>query len=197
MTMVDQHTPGTKQRLVSAMTDGLQRRGLHGTGISDVLREAGAPKGVLYHHFPDGKTGLALASIDESIAIITGWLDLALEKYPDPLEAIERWVRAASRRLSETDFEAGCPLATIALETTAADVEVRTALAAAFAQLRARMTEALASAGTPHAEGLAVLIVATYEGGLLQARVANSVVPLQLATDTLGALIRAQRAAAA
>ncbi len=70
--MVDQHTPGTKQRLVSAMTDGLQRRGLHGTGISDVLREAGAPKGVLYHHFPDGKTGLALASIDESIAIITG-----------------------------------------------------------------------------------------------------------------------------
>ena len=165
MTMVDQHTPGTKQRLVSAMTDGLQRRGLHGTGISDVLREARAPKGVLYHHFPDGKTGLALASIDESIAIITGWLDLALEKYPDPLEAIERWVRAASRRLSETDFEAGCPLATIALETTAADVEVRTALAGAFAQLRARMTEALASAGTPHAEGLAVLIVATYEGG--------------------------------
>ena len=79
----------------------------------------------------------------------------------------------------------------------AADVEVRTALAGAFAQLRARMTEALASAGTPHAEGLAVLIVATYEGGLLQARVANSVLPLQLATDTLGALIRAQPAAAA
>ncbi len=185
--------PGTKQRLVAAMTDGLQRRGLHGTGLSDVLRDAGAPKGVLYHHFPDGKTGLALASIEESIATITGWLDVALEKYPDPLEAIERWVRAASRRLGETDFEGGCPLATIALETTADDVEVRAALASAFATLRARMAAALASAGTPHADGLAMLIVAAYEGGLLQSRVANSVEPLQLASETLGSLIRAQR----
>ena len=184
---------GTKQRLVAAMTDGLQRRGLHGTGLSEVLRDAGAPKGVLYHHFPDGKTGLALASIDESIETITGWLDVALAKYPDPLEAIERWVRAAARRLGETDFEAGCPLATIALETTAGDVEVRAALATAFETLRARMAQALASAGTPNADGLAMLIVAAYEGGLLQSRVANSVEPLQLASETLGSLIRAQR----
>jgi TetR/AcrR family transcriptional repressor of lmrAB and yxaGH operons len=195
--MTDDATPGTKQRLVSAMTNGLQRRGLHGTGISEVLRDAAAPKGVLYYHFPGGKTGLALASIEESIAIITGWLDLALAKYPDPLEAIERWVRAASRRLGETDFEAGCALATIALETTAADVEVRAALAEAFARLRERMTDALAAASTPNPEGLAMLIVATYEGGLLQSRVANSVAPLQLASDTLGTLIRASRSAPA
>lgn len=179
------------------MTEGLQRHGLHGTGLSEVLREAGAPKGVLYHHFPDGKTGLAIASIEESILTITGWLDVALEKYPDPLEAIERWVRAASRRLGETDFEYGCPLATISLESTSADVEVRAALARAFATLRARIADALAAAGTPHAEGMAVLIVATYEGGLLQARVANSTAPLQLASDTLGVLIRAQRGVAA
>jgi TetR/AcrR family transcriptional repressor of lmrAB and yxaGH operons len=186
--------PGTKQRLISAMSVGLQRHGLHATGINDVLRRAGAPRGVLYHHFPDGKTALAVASIEESIAEITGWLDFALEKYPDPLEAIERWVRAASRRLSESDFEAGCPLATIALETTSDDTEVRNALAAAFAELRARMSQALTNAGVANSEGLATLIVAAYEGGLLQARVANSVVPLQLASEMLGTLIRAWRA---
>lgn len=191
--MNDTTTPGTKQRLVAAMSAGMQRRGLHATGINDVLREAGAPRGVLYHHFPAGKTALAVASIDESIAQITGWLDVALEKYPDPLEAIERWVRAASRRLSESDFEAGCPLATIALETTSDDTEVRAALAAAFAELRARMSRALADASVANAEALATLIVASYEGGLLQARVANSVEPLHLASEMLGTLIRAWR----
>jgi TetR/AcrR family transcriptional repressor of lmrAB and yxaGH operons len=179
------------------MTDGMQRHGLHGTGLSEVLRDAGAPKGVLYHHFPEGKTGLAVASIDASIDQISTWLDVAFAKYPDPLEAIERWVRAASRRLSETDFDAGCPLATVALETTAADVEVRGALGTAFADLRGRIAAALDAQGFAGAAGMAALIVATYEGALLQARVDNSIEPLRLSSEALMGLLRAQRGLAA
>jgi TetR/AcrR family transcriptional repressor of lmrAB and yxaGH operons len=181
------------------MSEGLQRRGLHGTGLTEVLREAHAPKGVLYHHFPDGKTELAVAAISSSVAIITAWLDSALAKYPDPLEAIERWVAKASRGLLESDFEAGCPLATVALETTASDVAVRSTLAEAFASMRARIEDALVRTGTPASEatGLATLIVATYEGGLLQARVANDARPLLTATESLVTLIRMHRGAAA
>jgi TetR/AcrR family transcriptional repressor of lmrAB and yxaGH operons len=179
------------------MTDGMQRHGLHGTGLSEVLRDAGAPKGVLYHHFPEGKTGLAVASIHASIDQISTWLDVAFAKYPDPLEAIERWVRAASRRLSETDFDAGCPLATVALETTAADVEVRGALGTAFADLRGRIAAALDAQGFAGAAGMAALIVATYEGALLQARVDNSIEPLRLSSEALMGLLRAQRGLAA
>jgi TetR/AcrR family transcriptional repressor of lmrAB and yxaGH operons len=177
------------------MSEGLQRRGLHGTGLNQVLREAHAPKGVLYHHFPEGKTELAVAAIGASVAIITAWLDSALAKYPDPLDAIERWVAKASRGLVESDFEAGCPLATVALETTADDVAVRSTLAEAFA----RIEEALVRTGTAPSEaaGLATLIVATYEGGLLQARVANRAQPLLAATDSLITLIRMCRRSAA
>ena len=39
------------------------------------------------------------------------------------------------------------------------------------------------------AQGLAALIVAAYEGGLLQSRVAHSAEPMQRATDTLLALL--------
>ena len=57
--------PGTRDRLIAAMTDALRRRGFHGVGVSDILQQAGAPKGVLYHHFPGGKAELAVAAIDQ------------------------------------------------------------------------------------------------------------------------------------
>lgn len=186
----------TRQRLIDSMAHGMRRHGLHGTGLSEVLREAGAPKGVLYHHFPTGKTALAVAAIEASSVEIVGWLESVLAKYPDPLDAIEHWVRGASRLLSDSNYEAGCALATVALETTTDDREVRAALADAFATLRERIAQALAASGTANAPGLAALIVATYEGGLLQTRVANRGDIMTLASETLISLVRAQRGAA-
>jgi TetR/AcrR family transcriptional regulator, lmrAB and yxaGH operons repressor len=186
----------TRDRLVSTMSASMQRHGLHGTGISEVLRDASAPKGVLYHHFPRGKTELALAAIDASTATAESWLDVAFSKHPDPLEAVERWLAAASRRLEASAFEAGCPLATIALETTSADVEVRARLAENFERLRNRIDAALVAGGIQEqdAKGLATLIIAAYEGGLLQARIAGSTKFLVQTSDTLLSLVRARRA---
>ena len=62
-------TTPTRTRLITAMADALQRRGLHGVGLNEILRDAQAPKGVLYHHFPGGKTELAVAAIQ---AIVGG-----------------------------------------------------------------------------------------------------------------------------
>jgi len=37
-----------------------QERGFHGVGLNEILAASGLPKGSLYHHFPNGKSGLAL-----------------------------------------------------------------------------------------------------------------------------------------
>ena len=187
-------TPGTRERLIAAMTDALRRRGLHGIGLTELLAQAGAPKGVLYHHFPGGKVELAAAAIDDVVARMLRGLDTLLATTPDPIEATRRWMAGATARLSDTGFESGCPLATVALETTPDDRLLRSALDAAFARLRERIARALEQAGEPHesAQGIAALIVATYEGGLLQARVAQSTAPIAQATQTLLRLL-AQR----
>ena len=52
----------TRERLIAAMSDLLERRGFHGVGLSELLAQAQAPKGVLYHHFPGGKTALMKAA---------------------------------------------------------------------------------------------------------------------------------------
>ena len=188
--------PGTRERLIAAMVDALRRRGLHGIGLTELLAQAGAPKGVLYHHFPGGKTELAVAAIDDVVARMLGWLDGLLARNTDPVEAARQWMQGATLRLSSTGFHAGFPLATVALESTPEDHALREALARAFATLRERIALALEAAGEPpeSARGVAALIVATYEGGLLQARVAQSTEPIQQATHTLLTLLAARAA---
>jgi len=189
--------PTTRERLIAAMTDALRRRGLHGIGLTELLAQAGAPKGVLYHHFPGGKSELAVAAIDDVVARMLGGLDALLANTPDPIEATRRWMLGATARLGDSGFESGCPLATVALETTPDDPALREALARAFSTLRARIAQALEQHGEPpiQAQGVAALIVASYEGGLLQARVAQSIEPITQATDTLLMLLadRAKR----
>ncbi len=185
--------PGTRDRLIAAMTDALRRRGLHGIGLTELLQSAGAPKGVLYHHFPGGKTELAIAAIDRVVERMTSGLDQLLATAPDPLAAMRQWIRAATERLQRTGFESGCPLATVALESAPDDKALREALARGFARLRERIANGLVVAGMPaeRATGVATLMVAAYEGGLLQARVAHSIEPVQQITDTLLALLPA------
>jgi TetR/AcrR family transcriptional repressor of lmrAB and yxaGH operons len=90
--------------------------------------------------------------------------------------------------LAGSGFASGCPLATIALESTPDDEAIRSALADGFAAIRTRLADALAGAGMAReqASGAAALIVSAYEGALVQARVAGNV---QAMRDTSAALV--------
>jgi TetR/AcrR family transcriptional repressor of lmrAB and yxaGH operons len=185
----------TRSRLVAAMTEALRSRGLHGVGLSELLERAEAPKGVLYHHFPGGKTELAIAAIEASAARICAALDAARAANQDPIVLIREWIADSQRRLGASGFERGCPLATVALESTRGDKAIRAALAEGFAAIRGRIAAALVAAGDDEedARALAALIVAAYEGSLLQARVAGAAEPMTLAASALLTLIERHR----
>ncbi len=185
--------PGTRERLVAAMREALSTRGYHGIGLNELLATAAAPKGVLYHHFPGGKSELAIAAIAAVAEELAGSLDtLMLRAGGDPAGALEAWMGAAQKLLERSGFERGCPLATVALETTPEDRALRSALASVFAAFRAHLASALAGAGIAdsRARSLAALIVSAYEGALLQARVAGEVQPMRDTSQALLDLIR-------
>ena len=163
------------------MLHALRTKGFHGVGLNELLGQAQAPKGVLYHHFPGGKTELALAAIDQVVRHITLGLEHLLSKHRDPVQALTAWTTQAQKTLLGSGYEAGCPLATIALESTAHDQPIRQALAKGFEAIRGTLTAALVANGldSARAASLAALIVSAYEGGLIQARVAGSEQPLQ------------------
>ena len=189
-----------KTRLIAAMVDALQKRGLHGSGLTELLAAAGAPKGVLYHHFPGGKAELAVAAIEATVERLCASLDAALADDPvhgpaDPGPALMAWIASAQRKLDGSNYERGCPLATIALETTAADVAIRAALAAGFDAIRRRIAAALVRNGhlPASADALAALLLAAYEGGLLQARVAGSGQTMNQVGEVLLATLKLHR----
>ncbi|MGE8499075.1 MAG: TetR/AcrR family transcriptional regulator [Pseudomonas sp.] len=188
------NTTSTRDRLIDAMADALQRKGLHGVGLSELLGTAGAPKGSLYHHFPDGKTELAVAAIDRISQRIDGMFATLFRRHSDPLLALQQWLHGALQQLENSQFERGCPLATVALESGPDDVAIRQALGRSFATIRRALAEQLHRHGHTReaAENLAALFVALYEGGLLQARVAGSNEPLKRAVDALFTLTRQQ-----
>ena len=98
----------------------------------------------------------------------------------------------AQRVLASSGFASGCPLATIALESTPDDEAIRAALADGFAAIRTRLADALAGAGIAHeqARGAAALIVSAYEGALVQARVAGNVQAMRDTSEALVGLLR-------
>ena len=180
------------------MTDALQRRGLHGVGLTELLHKAQAPKGVLYHHFPGGKTELAVAAVDAAVARLCSSLDTLLEQRVDPVGALRQWMAGAQKQLERSGFERGCPLAAVALESAPDDALLRAALARGFAALRGRLAALLQQSGLEpaRAAGLATLTVAAYEGALIQARVAGDARPMRDTADALLSLLATELEAA-
>ncbi len=191
------HSSNTRDRLVSAMADALQRRGFHGVGVNDILTEAQAPKGVLYHHFPGGKTELAVAAIGNAVARMQTGLAHLVEMRKGLVDILETWFGGAQKQLEQSGFERGCPLATVSLESTSNDLVLREALTSAFGEIRGQLAALLMDAGiaATRAQQLSALIVSAYEGALIQARVSGNATPMRDTTDMLLALVRSELAA--
>src|ERR1700693_3676029 len=49
----------TRERILYASAELFRRQGYAGTGLKQVVAQAGAPCGSLYHFFPEGKEQLA------------------------------------------------------------------------------------------------------------------------------------------
>lgn len=185
----------TRERLIDAMATSLARKGFAGVGVAEVLEQAQTPKGVLYHHFSDGKTGLAIAAIGASIERITASLARKRTACEDPIEALELWLEGMRQRLEASGFEYGCPLAATALEAHAGQTELRAALAEGFRALQAEVALTIEAVGIapPRAQELALFFVSAYEGALMQARVASDGTLLRRICTTLIGLLRAEK----
>src|SRR2546427_3113489 len=53
----------SRASMVRGAVSLIRSRGLNATSFSDVLAESGAPRGSIYHHFPEGKEQLAVDAI--------------------------------------------------------------------------------------------------------------------------------------
>jgi len=164
--------PSSRERLLDAAVDLLQRQGFHGTGLNELLARSGAPRGSLYHYFPGGKEQICAEAIARAGGQVASAVAHLLRAKPSVAEAVDALAGLLAAGLEASDFERGCPVATTALEVSAHSDPLRAAADASFESWLAPLRERLEAAGFPgeQAAQRADLVIAALEGALLLAR---------------------------
>jgi AcrR family transcriptional regulator len=166
-----------------ASAELFRRHGYTGTGLKQVVGQAQAPFGSLYHFFPGGKEQLGEEVIRASGAFYLQLWHAIADPAPDPVAAVEAFFAGAAQTLVDTDYADACPIATIALEVASSHERLRVATADAFTSWIDAITAYLHDAGldpaTARRLGLATLC--GLEGAFVLARALRSTEPLEVA----------------
>lgn len=183
----------TRRRLVETTAGLLQRQGLNGTGLLQVLAESGSPRGSLYFHFPGGKEELTVEAVDYSREVVSGWLRKSLDAHPEPAAALTDITERYARRLERSDFREGCPIAAVALEGTPISDRLRRASERALAAWEDLLTGYLEDRGVEpeRARALATAFLCSLEGALMLARARRSAEPMRAVAAQFRALLPA------
>jgi TetR/AcrR family transcriptional repressor of lmrAB and yxaGH operons len=179
---------------VASTIELLRRQGAYGTGLQDVLSHSGAPRGSLYFHFPGGKEQLVREAIEEAAGAVDRSLQKSLDRQPSVAEGMEDFLGRYAERLAATNFNAGCPVAAVALDVPAEGDRLRTACDWALTGWVTILAERLRGEGrSPEdAEALALTSLAALEGALVLCRARRSAEPLQAVAAQLRRLLAAE-----
>jgi AcrR family transcriptional regulator len=182
---------GTRERLVNVAATLLQRQGLIGTGIKQILNEAGVPFSSLYHFFPGGKDELAAEAIRTSGEAYQRLVEGVLDGSDDPITAFKDCFAGAAETLRATGYADACPIATVALEVASTNEPLRVATAEVFDGWlnAAAIRFARAGLSRPIAESLALSVISLLEGAFVLCRAARSTQAMEAAGAAAAVLI--------
>src|SRR3954453_16024491 len=117
----------TKGRILESSGELFRRQGYMGTGVKQILAEASAPFGSLYHHFPGGKEELGAETIRRSGFLYGMVFAEIVGPAPGVVPGIGAIFAGAAQTLEETDYADACPIATVALEVSSTSEPMREA----------------------------------------------------------------------
>jgi len=177
--------PDTKQALVWCGTELLTERGFQMTGIEEVLKRVGVPKGSFYHFFASKR--------DFGESVIRNYEQFYARKMDRifnnpkraPLDRLRDFVKDASAGMAKYDFRRGCLIGTLGLEMASLDDEFRQQLEAVLMSWERRVTECLEEAielgelaRDSDAASLSRFFWNGWEGAILRAKLTRSLEPL-------------------
>ena len=162
---------GTRDRMVLAAAGLFRDQGYDGTGFREVVEVAGTTPGVIYHHFPGGKTDLGVAVALAVGEWVAAGVEAACAALP-PREAVAGLLDAVEGNLLRGDLRPGCPIVAIAFASDDDDGRLRAASDAFFTRIRTALSECLVRDGVDpvDAEAFAALAVSASEGAIFLSR---------------------------
>lgn len=182
----------TKDRIVDASAELFRRHGYTGTGVKQIVNEAGAPFGSLYHFFPGGKEELGEEVIRWSGQMYLQLFATIAAEAPDVPTGVRAFFSGAAATLRETDYADACPIATVALEVASTNEPLRRATADVFETWIDGATEYFSRAGIPRdrSRELAISMLCLLEGAFVFSRAMRTTEPVEIAGAMASAAVR-------
>ncbi|TSD96671.1 TetR/AcrR family transcriptional regulator [Skermania sp. ID1734] len=163
----------------------LRERGAAAVTIDAVLARSGAPRGSVYHHFPGGRSEMMTDALTLAGDAIGSIIERAASE--GSTEALRRFHDFWSKTLHDSDFNAGCPVLSVAVGAAPDDLHLQPTVTEIFERWHDTLVSAIAADGVDPARAgrLATMAIAAMEGAVVLSRVRRSTEPLD---DVIGEL---------
>lgn len=177
----------TREALLRAGVAALTEKGFSATGIDEILRSVGVPKGSFYHYFPS-KEAFGSLLIQRYSAYFAQKLDRHFRNdLLSPLNRLRAFIADAESSMRRFEYRRGCLIGNLGQEMGALPESFRTQLVDAFADWQGRTAECLEAARAageiiPAADAkcMAAFFWIGWEGAVLRAKLERRGDPLRL-----------------
>ena len=181
----------TREEIIKATCDLMELQGYYGTGLNQIIRESGSPKGSLYYYFPGGKEELTAEALKHVGQIVLQRIKDNLAAVDAPAEAIRQFIHLIADNVEASGFKAGGPITTVALETASTSDTLRETCHDIYQQWIGAFAAKLSAGGMDDlsAATLAQVIISSLEGGIILSRTGQDVTPLRAVADQMARLV--------
>lgn len=158
----------THERIVEVAARAIRRSGYDGTGVADIMKEAGLTHGGFYAHFPSREALLAEAA-DRAGSEAVALSEQIAASVP-PGDALPSMVRAYLSKEHRDAMETGCPISALGSEMPRQAPVVRRAATRRIKEMIDVVARQLPDWGQAGSHEQALMIVATMVGTMVLAR---------------------------
>src|SRR5690349_13269780 len=158
----------THERIVEAAARAIRRSGYDGTGVAEIMKEAGLTHGGFYAHFASREAMLAEAADRAGAEGVAAVARIAAAAPPE--QAGQALVRAYLSKTHVEAVETGCAVAALGSEMPRQVPEVRRAATRRIKEMIDLVARQSPQWGQPDAHEQALVTVATMVGALQLAR---------------------------
>lgn len=156
------------ERIVEAAARAIRRSGYDGTGVADIMKEAGLTHGGFYAHFASREAMLAEAADRAGAEAVAAAASVVAAVPPE--QSLPSLLRAYLSKAHLEGIETGCPISALGSEMPRQSPEVRQAATHHIKEIIDLVARQLPDAGQPSAHERALVTVATMVGTLMLAR---------------------------
>lgn len=180
----------TRESLLRAGVEILTEKGFSSTGIDEILRRVGVPKGSFYHFF-SSKEAFGTELVERYASYFANKLDrFLLDDSLSPLQRLRAFTNDARNGMARHDYKRGCLVGNLGQEMGSLPESFREQLKAVFHDWQSRVAVCLEEAKTSGEIGAmvncqqsAVTFWIGWEGAILRAKLEGTPNALDLFAD--------------